>query len=116
MKIVCSLKRKFLPEFSRGPIRSCLMEEGLSWCSLFFLAFKFTGRSIFIIPKKELKDIYKVLRAFLRSGPELKASGAKIAWDYVCSPKAKGGLGFMHLSTWNKAAMSRHIWGGCGSE
>lgn len=69
--------------------------------------------SIFIIPTKVLKDIDKVLRAFLWSGPELKASGDKISWDYVCSPKAEGGLGFRHLSTWNKAAMSRHIWAIC---
>lgn len=69
--------------------------------------------SIFIIPTKVLKDIDKVLRAFLWSGPELKASGAKFSWAYVCSPKAEGGLGFRHLSTWNKAAMSRHIWAIC---
>ncbi|XP_058203014.1 uncharacterized protein LOC131317484 [Rhododendron vialii] len=69
--------------------------------------------SIFIIPTKVLKDIDKVLRAFLWSGPELKAFGAKIAWDYVCSPKAEGGSGFRHLSTWNKGAMSRHIWAIC---
>lgn len=65
--------------------------------------------SIFILPQKVLKDIDKMLRAFLWAGPDLKPCGAKVAWSTICTPKEEGGLGFRHLSTWNKAAMSRHI-------
>lgn len=56
---------------------------------------------IFLLPRKVLKDIDKILRSFLWPGPDLKTTSAKIAWSSVCSPKAEGGLGFKHLSTWN---------------
>lgn len=64
--------------------------------------------SIFILPKKTMKEIESLLSAFLWKGLELKYSGTKVAWTAVCVPK--GGLGFKRLIEWNKASMLRHLW------
>lgn len=66
--------------------------------------------SIFILPKKVLKEVESILRAFFWTGADLKHSGAKVSWEHLCSPKKEGGLGFKSLQVWNKAAMSKHIW------
>lgn len=33
-----------------------------------------------------------------------------VKWDTICTPKENGGLGFRHLSTWNKAAIGKMVW------
>lgn len=33
--------------------------------------------------------------------------GAKVAWNKVCQPKTKGGLGLKDLTIWNKANVAR---------
>lgn len=66
--------------------------------------------SLFILPKKVIKEVESVLRAFLWSGPDLKKSGAKVSWEHLCAPKDEGGLGLKSLQIWNKAAVSKHIW------
>ena len=66
--------------------------------------------SIFILPKKVLKEVESILRAFFRTGPDLKNTGAKVSWEHLCSPIKEGGLSFKSLQVWNKAAMSKHIW------
>jgi len=42
--------------------------------------------SLFILPKKVIKEVEAILRAFLWSGPDLKKSGAKVSWEHLCSP------------------------------
>lgn len=66
--------------------------------------------SLFILPKKVIKDIESILRALLWSGPDLKKSGAKVSWGHLCSPKNEGGLGFKSLQIWNKSAIAKHIY------
>ncbi|XP_028070654.1 uncharacterized protein LOC114273089 [Camellia sinensis] len=66
--------------------------------------------SLFILPKKVIREIESILRAFLWSGSELKTHSAKIAWDSVCAPKNEGGLGFKSLDIWNRAAIAKHVW------
>lgn len=66
--------------------------------------------SLFIIPKKVIKEIEAMHRSFLWSGLELKKTGAKVAWDRLCAPRGEGGLGFKSMEIWNKAAVSKHIW------
>lgn len=73
--------------------------------------------SLFIIPKKVIKEVESILRAFLWSGPDLKRTGAKVSWEHLCCPKEEGGLGFKSLQVWNKAAICQaHLvpdfWGG----
>jgi hypothetical protein len=33
-----------------------------------------------------------------------------VAWDEVCYPKKKGGLGLKSLEVWNISSMLRHVW------
>lgn len=66
--------------------------------------------SLFILPKKVIKAVESILRAFLWSGPELRKTGAKVSWEHLCSPKQEGGLGFKSMQVWNKAAIAKHIW------
>lgn len=66
--------------------------------------------SLFILPKRVIKDIEALCRSFLWSSLELKKYGAKVAWDRICSPKNEGGLGFKSLEIWNRAVVSKHIW------
>ncbi|KAG5542725.1 hypothetical protein RHGRI_015741 [Rhododendron griersonianum] len=79
-------------------ISSVLWSMQVFWCS------------IFILPKKLLKEIESVLKAFLWTGVQLKQTGAKIKWEWACTPKDEGGLGFKPLTVWNKATMIRHLW------
>lgn len=57
-----------------------------------------------------MHDIERLLGSFLWTGPDIKASGAKVAGQFVCAPKRKRGLGFSLLKDWNKASMMRHLW------
>ena len=66
--------------------------------------------SIFLLPKRVMKDIDVVLKSFLWSGTDLKKVGTKVAWVDVCVPKKEGGLGIKCIVTWNKACMIRHLW------
>ena len=65
---------------------------------------------MFILPKKVIKSIESILRAFFWSGSELKTSNAKVAWEHLCVPKNEGGLGFKDVECWNKAAITKYIW------
>lgn len=60
-----------------------------------------------------MNAVEKLLRSFLWSGPDLKTSGAKVAWKSTCTPKSEGRLGFKLLKDWNKALMLRHLWAVC---
>ena len=66
--------------------------------------------SMFIIPKKVIRDVEAALRAFFWSGNEMKTSGAKVAWEHLCVPRNEGGLGFKGMEEWTKAANVKHIW------
>ncbi|GKC50936.1 putative reverse transcriptase domain-containing protein, partial [Tanacetum coccineum] len=50
------------------------------------------------------------MRGFLWCHGSLSRGKAKVAWDVVCLPKVKGGLGIHRLDTFNKALMVSHIW------
>ncbi|KAH7836205.1 hypothetical protein Vadar_033678 [Vaccinium darrowii] len=66
--------------------------------------------SLFILPKKVIKEVEATLRSFLWFGPDLKKTGAKVSWEHLCCPKQEGGLGFKSIVVWNKAAIAKHIW------
>ena len=68
--------------------------------------------SMFILPKKVVKEITNLLslRSFLWTGADMKNTGAKIAWDVICTPKNEGGLVIKVVEVWNKAAIAKHIW------
>ncbi|GKA77617.1 hypothetical protein Tco_0784078 [Tanacetum coccineum] len=50
------------------------------------------------------------MRGFLWCQGSMRKGKAKMAWDIVCLPKDKGGLGLRRLDLFNKALMVSHIW------
>lgn len=66
--------------------------------------------SIFLLPKKVVKEVETILRSFFWTGSDLRHTGAKVSWDHLCSPRKEGGLGFKSTLIWNKVAMTKHIW------
>jgi hypothetical protein len=55
------------------------------------------------LPKTVLHKINAICRSFLWSGGAVITRKAHVAWNYVCSPKASGGLNLLSLEEWNKA-------------
>uniref|UniRef100_A0A803PIA7 Reverse transcriptase zinc-binding domain-containing protein n=1 Tax=Cannabis sativa TaxID=3483 RepID=A0A803PIA7_CANSA len=62
-----------------------------------------------IIPKKVIKEIETICRSFLWTGKDMMI-GASISWENICTPKKEGGLGIMNITTWNIAAIVKHVW------
>nr|GEW30868.1 RNA-directed DNA polymerase, eukaryota, reverse transcriptase zinc-binding domain protein [Tanacetum cinerariifolium] len=44
---------------------------------------------VFLIPKRSVKDIEKVLKGFLWCHGDLKKGAAKVAWKVICAPKSQ---------------------------
>jgi hypothetical protein len=66
--------------------------------------------SMFILPRKVIKEINPKFNRFLWNGKDESSARAKIAWDEICLPKKEGGLGLKNLDVWNVSSMMRHIW------
>ncbi|GJY65949.1 hypothetical protein Tco_0468187 [Tanacetum coccineum] len=49
-------------------------------------------------------------RAFLWCQGDMHKGKAKVAWEVICLPRNKGGLGIRKLDVFNKALMVTHIW------
>ncbi|XP_062104186.1 uncharacterized protein LOC133815351 [Humulus lupulus] len=58
---------------------------------------------IMILPKKLLKDVEAICRAFLWKGTSVSHIPGLIAWENICLSKAAGGLGFRRIHDWNMA-------------
>lgn len=56
---------------------------------------------VFRLPSKCMKELEQLCASFLWSGPDLKTSGAKVAWSEICKPKKEGGLGIRSLKEVN---------------
>ncbi|GKA03825.1 putative RNA-directed DNA polymerase, partial [Tanacetum coccineum] len=59
--------------------------------------------SVLVIPKGIILDIHQLIRGF-------KWGKVKVAWNDICLPKSKGGLGLRYLDIFNSALMTTHIW------
>ncbi|KAL7174049.1 hypothetical protein ACSBR2_033323 [Camellia fascicularis] len=57
--------------------------------------------SLFILPKKVIKEIEALLRAVFWSGPKLKKYGAKVAWVHLRLLRNEDGLGFRSIAISN---------------
>ncbi|KAF3645514.1 hypothetical protein FXO38_19607 [Capsicum annuum] len=68
---------------------------------------------IFIMPKKVVKCIEALCRNFLWSGGVDISKKALVAWEQLCRPYAVGGLNFLDIQTWNRAAISKLLWNLC---
>lgn len=65
--------------------------------------------SLFKITGKFAEAIEKIQKAFLWYGFEEKKRMTLIAWDNVCKPKNKGGLGLRNIKTLNKNLLAKQI-------
>ncbi|XP_019240095.1 PREDICTED: uncharacterized protein LOC109220087 [Nicotiana attenuata] len=68
---------------------------------------------IFILPKKIVHFIQAICRRFLWTGNVEPTKKALIAWDKLCAPKVAGGLNFINVELWNKAAICKLQWSIC---
>ncbi|XP_019225393.1 PREDICTED: uncharacterized protein LOC109206976 [Nicotiana attenuata] len=66
--------------------------------------------SIFILPKAVMEKLIAICRNHLWDGKEQTNKAPLIAWDIVCRPKCKGGLGIKDCLVWNEAAIAKYIW------
>lgn len=66
--------------------------------------------SMFIISSECISILERMCGAFLWNGAPNSAKGEKTAWDYVCTPKAAGGLGLRRLADWNQVLGLKLIW------
>ena len=65
---------------------------------------------MFILPKKVLKEINSVCRAYLWHDDANNTSPGNVGWPNVCIPKKNGGLGIRDLKVWNVAAVGKIAW------
>ncbi|XP_062075373.1 uncharacterized protein LOC133779427 [Humulus lupulus] len=65
---------------------------------------------IMVLPRKLLKDIDAICRAFLWKGVAEAHGPGTVAWSTICSPKSAGGLGFRKIIEWNIAALGKYVW------
>ncbi|KAM6576991.1 hypothetical protein CsatB_028828 [Cannabis sativa] len=65
---------------------------------------------IMILPKKIIKDIEQICRAYLWRGHHTTTGPGLIAWESVCQPKAAGGIGLKKIAEWNMAALTKYVW------
>ncbi|XP_039061962.1 uncharacterized protein LOC120206344 [Hibiscus syriacus] len=55
-----------------------------------------------ILPQLIIKKIEQICSRFFWKGSDIPASGARVSWDRICSPKSEGGLGIKDIKSWNK--------------
>ncbi|KAJ9544318.1 hypothetical protein OSB04_024025 [Centaurea solstitialis] len=66
--------------------------------------------AIFTILAGVLHTIEGLFKDFLWAHGESARGKCRIAWDDVCVPVEKGGLGIKRMSTWNRALLAKHAW------
>lgn len=63
-----------------------------------------------LLPAGTIQEIDKRCRAFFWTGEDHANGGnCKVAWDEVCAPMEKGGLGFRCLRTHNSCLLLKHL-------
>ena len=66
--------------------------------------------AVFRLPSRCMKDVEQLYAAFLWTGPDLRTTGAKVAWREVCKMKSEGGLGIRCLKEVNQIYGLKLIW------
>lgn len=90
-------KKAFL---SRGG-RLTLIQSVLSSIPIYYLS---------LFRARVIEAIEKLMRDFLWEGGDLLGGEHLVAWDLVCRPKLKGGLGIGKVLARNKALLMKWIW------
>uniref|UniRef100_A0A803P4R6 Reverse transcriptase domain-containing protein n=1 Tax=Cannabis sativa TaxID=3483 RepID=A0A803P4R6_CANSA len=65
---------------------------------------------VMLLPKKVIKGIESICKAFLWKGQHMMTGAGQIAWENVCQSKIAGGIGFKKVADWNKAVMFKYVW------
>ncbi|XP_039067947.1 uncharacterized protein LOC120213999 [Hibiscus syriacus] len=63
----------------------------------------------FLLPQAVINRINQLCSRYLWKGSDSSASGARVSWGMICSPKYEGGLGLKDLKSWNKVCMMQLI-------
>ncbi|KAL4379553.1 hypothetical protein GQ457_02G032180 [Hibiscus cannabinus] len=58
-----------------------------------------------ILPKAVIKKVNQLCARFFWKDKDIPATGARVSWKSICSPKAEGGLGVKNLCSWNHACI-----------
>ena len=66
-------------------VNAVLMSISSFWCQMF------------ILPKRVLKEINSICRAYIWHGDAKNTSLGNVGWPNVCTPKKSGGLGIRNL-------------------
>lgn len=65
--------------------------------------------TIFILPKVVLKKVIAICRNYIWDGKVHTNKVPLVAWDIVCRPKHKVGLGVRDCVEWNEAAIAKYV-------
>ena len=65
---------------------------------------------IFLLPKKVIKQVNSVCKAFLWHYNENDPRLGNVIWDALCRPKKEGGLTIRNLKFWNLSAIRKIAW------
>lgn len=103
-KKLVSWKKSFL---SRGG-RLTLIAAALIAMPTYFM-------SLFKVPLGVAKSMERIMRNFLWDGADGKVHCHVVAWDQVCKPKVRGGLGLGNFCLRNKALLGKW-WCRCSVE
>ena len=77
--------------------------------SVLFGIFNFWAQ-VFILPEAVIDQVTKLCRNFLWGGEGDYKRVPYVAWEYVCLPRKKGGLGVKNLDLWNAASIAKLVW------
>lgn len=66
--------------------------------------------SLFVIPRTVATRIEKCQREFIWGKGKEKEGIHLVAWDDICKPKHRGGLGIVKINKANKALLSKWLW------
>ncbi|KAL0431096.1 UNVERIFIED_CONTAM: hypothetical protein Sradi_0735600 [Sesamum radiatum] len=56
---------------------------------------------------QEFRDVYGIV---VNTSKSSIFTRAPVAWEEICHPKEEGGLGILHIQTWNVALLARVLW------
>uniref|UniRef100_A0A803P4D4 Reverse transcriptase zinc-binding domain-containing protein n=1 Tax=Cannabis sativa TaxID=3483 RepID=A0A803P4D4_CANSA len=65
---------------------------------------------ILLLLSKVVHEIENICRSYLWKGTSQMVGSGNIAWAKICKPKSAGGIGFLSIANWNKAALIKNIW------
>uniref|UniRef100_A0A803PAJ0 Reverse transcriptase domain-containing protein n=1 Tax=Cannabis sativa TaxID=3483 RepID=A0A803PAJ0_CANSA len=85
-------------------------KEEFKYFERFLLAIHSYWSQIMILPKKILRKIEAIYRAYLWKGQSTSQGAGLVAWESVCQSKTIGGIDFRKVEEWNLAAMTKYIW------